>query len=94
MKKIIIVLGTVGMFGSFALGAEQKGMSLEQREKMAGIHEKMATCLRTDRPILECREEMMKSCKAAMGKTACPMMEGNMKPGMHHLMMNDDEAAK
>ena len=32
----------------------------EQREKMAEAHEKMAACLRSDRPIQECHDEMMK----------------------------------
>lgn len=32
----------------------------EMREKMAEAHEKIAACLRSDRPIDECRAEMMK----------------------------------
>ena len=33
----------------------------EMRQKMAGAHEQMAACLRSDRPIAECHEEMMKN---------------------------------
>ncbi len=48
--------------------------SRETREKMATAHEKMAACLRTDRAISDCREEMMKECHQLMGEHACPMM--------------------
>ncbi|HEX9472646.1 MAG TPA: hypothetical protein VF931_00555 [Steroidobacteraceae bacterium] len=34
--------------------------SKEMRAKMAGAHEQLAACLRSDRPIAECHEEMMK----------------------------------
>ena len=32
----------------------------EEREKMAQAHEKMAACLRSDRPMSDCHAEMMK----------------------------------
>jgi hypothetical protein len=32
----------------------------EMRAKMAAAHEQMAACLKSDRPIMECHEEMMK----------------------------------
>ncbi len=35
--------------------------SHEMREKMAGAHEQMAACLRSDRPIADCHGEMMKN---------------------------------
>jgi hypothetical protein len=50
----------------------------EMRQKMAAAHDKMATCLRSDRPVKECREEMMESCHKMMGKDGCPMMDGMM----------------
>ena len=34
--------------------------SKEMRAKMASAHEQLAICLRSDRPIAECHEEMMK----------------------------------
>lgn len=46
----------------------------EQRQEMATMHEKMATCLRSDKPIEECRSEMRKNCQQAMGKDGCPGM--------------------
>ena len=104
MKKLIFAFYTAAMFGNLALGAdtahkhdEMKGgaaMTLEHREKMAGAHEKMAVCLRSDRPMRECKEEMMKTCKENMGTQGCPMMDGKMNHEMNRSMMNHDEAAK
>ncbi|MGB8692642.1 MAG: hypothetical protein WCD08_03960 [Steroidobacteraceae bacterium] len=34
--------------------------SKEMRAKMASAHEQMAACLRSDRPMAECHDEMMK----------------------------------
>lgn len=61
--------------GSFA--AESK-MSKEKREKMAETHEKMATCLKSDKKMSECHQEMRNQCKSMMGEKGCPMMEGKM----------------
>ena len=63
--------------------------SAEQRQKMAEVHQHMADCLKSDRPMSECRSEMMKSCHGMMGEGACPMMgmgQGGMGPGMGHGM--------
>ena len=48
--------------------------SKELRAKMAAAHEQMAACLRTDRAMSDCREEMMKECHQLTGQHACPMM--------------------
>jgi hypothetical protein len=53
-----------------AAGAQ---MTPEQRAKMADAHQAMATCLRSDRPLAECHDEMRKSCQDTMG-AVCPMM--------------------
>ena len=53
----------------------------EQREKMAQAHEKAATCLRSARPVAECRQEMMRACTDAMGADGCNMMSGGMMGG-------------
>lgn len=45
----------------------------ENRQKMAEIHDRMANCLRGDQSMESCHEEMMKSCKEAMGKDGCMM---------------------
>jgi len=55
----------------------------QEREKMAAIHEKMATCLRSDRPLKECHNEMHEQYMEAMGTHGCPMT-GEMGGRMHH----------
>lgn len=47
--------------------------SKEMREKMASIHEKMATCLRSDKEFSECRQQMQQNCSEVMGEQGCPM---------------------
>ena len=97
MLKLALYLSILSLSGGVALANDSgKGdsaakskkmpmmMSTEQRAKMAEAHEKMAVCLRSDRPLKECHEEMMKACKEGMGKDGCPMaghMDGHM---MHH----------
>jgi len=57
----------------------------EQRQKMAEVHQKMADCLRSDRPLADCRNEMAAACHDMMGAGGCPMMgngPGGMGPGM------------
>jgi hypothetical protein len=56
---------------------------MEQRQKMAEVHQRMADCLKSERPTSECRSEMMKGCQG-MGGDACPMMgmgHGHGAPG-------------
>lgn len=53
--------------------------SKEMRAKMASAHERMAACLRSERPMAECRSDMMKSCHEVMGERGCPMMGMGMK---------------
>jgi len=66
--------------------------SKEQREKMALVHEKMATCLRSDRTIEDCHHEMQNNCSDVMGKEHCKMMEHRMK-GHHHPADSDKATA-
>jgi len=47
--------------------------SKETRENMASAFDQMATCLRSDKEISECRQQMQQSC-AKLGKQGCPMM--------------------
>lgn len=96
MKKNTFLVGFTMLFGSLAFGAETPNpaagaksppaYSVEQRQKMAEHHEKMAMCLKSDRPFPECRDEMMKSCKETMGKEGCPMMSGKSGHKMRHSM--------
>ena len=50
----------------------------EMREKLAARHEQMAACLRSDKPIAECRTEMTKMHEEMMGEMGCP--GGKMHP--------------
>jgi hypothetical protein len=60
-------------------------MTKEQRQKMAEVHQKMADCLKSDKPLSECRSEMMKACHENMGGKGCPMMGHHMgEEHMHH----------
>ena len=56
--------------------------SPEQRHKMAEVHQRMADCLLSTRPLAECRGEMQKSCHEMMGKAGGSMMDGGMGAGM------------
>lgn len=63
----------------------------EMRERMATLHEQMASCLRSDKQIAECRTEMRKHCQAVMGSQGCTRMMGmggmmGMGRGMHGRM--------
>lgn len=87
MKKIIFFFCFLTMFAGSAWATDKSGdgkkfpeMTTEQRGKMADLHEKMASCLRSDKPIKDCFKEMKQGCKDTMGKGGCPMM-GH---GKHH----------
>lgn len=77
MKKTVLVLCVLGVSASSAFAHDQKMMMMtmtpEQRQKMATTHEAMALCLKSERPLPECKDEMMKSCMDTMGKEGCHM---------------------
>jgi hypothetical protein len=85
-----IAAGIALIGGRIVLGADvqQSGTadpSPASRQKMAEVHQKMSICLRSDKPIAECRSDMLKNCQDLMGKDGCPMMGswgGGMGPGM------------
>jgi len=100
MMRITALLVSVFIFQSPLVHASDPGpkkmpeLTKEQRtkradwmDKMAQMHKSMAECLRSDKPVAECHEQMRKECP--MGKDdECPMMGGHgmkgMHPGMHH----------
>ena len=47
-------------------------LTKETREKMAAVHEQIAACLRSDKPVAECRAEMAKSHSELMQASGCP----------------------
>lgn len=81
MKLITKLFLSVTLFGTVSLQSmahdmdkkEMPAMTKEQREKMAAMHDKMATCLRSEKSGEDCFEEMKKSCMD-MGADNCPMM--------------------
>jgi len=80
MKSLLASLAMILGGMSVALGAEPPstapaGPSKEMREKMATVHEQLAACLRSDKPIAECHKEAMKHHQEMMGKDGCPMMD-------------------
>lgn len=80
---------------SFAAGKAEKKVSKEDRQKMAEMHTKMAECLNSDKPMSDCKKEMMDNCKS-MGKDGCPMM-GHMMDMKKHGMMDrgsEEESSK
>lgn len=88
---LFVIVAGIALVGSgIVLGADaqQSGTadpSPASRQKMADIHQKMSICLRSDKPIAECRSDMRKNCQDLMGKDGCPMMgqwTGGMGPGM------------
>ncbi len=57
--------------------------SPQERQQMAQLHERMAACLRSNRPFDDCRNELWHGCQQPNMGRACPMMG----PGWHHRMM-------
>jgi bisphosphoglycerate-independent phosphoglycerate mutase (AlkP superfamily) len=105
MKKILVTIASIALFNSvsFAKDAVKKTdtsvkpsatMTKEQREEMASAHEKMATCLRSDKALDECKQEMMDACKDKAGSCSMMSHHGNMKHkkgSMSHEMNGSEE---
>lgn len=84
-SRFVLALGTGMLVAGSALAADPAPAdpSVAQRQKMAEVHQQMATCLASERPMSECRAEMHKNCQGMMGEEGCPMMGGGgMGPGM------------
>jgi hypothetical protein len=84
LGALVVVAG-----GAFAAtsAAQAEWPTHAQREKMAQIHEQMAACLRSARPFAECRQEMMRACRAELGLGGCRMMQGGRPGGRRGGMM-------
>lgn len=86
MSKSQILMAAI-LFCNVTLAAEsptaaQAEPSREMREQMAAAHDAMAACLRSDKSIADCRDQMQTSCKQIHGEQGCPMMG----MGMHQRM--------
>jgi len=69
-------------------------MTTEQRQNIANAHEKMAVCLRSNRPTGECHNEMMSSRKEGLGWDGCPAMGEKWGNKTQHHMMDDSSDDK
>jgi hypothetical protein len=81
---IALAIGAGSAFAADAPAPAHPAPSMEMRAKMATMHEQMAACLRSDKVMATCHEEMMKSCHDTMGEKGCPMM------GMRDHAMTDN----
>jgi fatty-acid desaturase len=45
----------------------------DMRKKMADMHQMMADCLKSEKPMKECKQEMMKNCPMMKDGKKCPM---------------------
>lgn len=64
MKKTVMLLSVIAAAGtgvSYA-GEHTKAMKMD-REQMAQVHQQMADCLRSDRDIQECRDQMKQAMR-------------------------------
>ena len=88
MQKLSLLV--VIMFASFS-GASDYEVTKEQRAQMAEMHRQAAECLKSDKPLEKCREQMMADCPMARDGE-CPMMAMG-KHKMHHreMMKSGDE---
>jgi hypothetical protein len=82
MATLALIFGASAAFAAEPPSQSRPAMSKEQRAKMATIHEQMAACLRSDKPVGDCHKEAMKSCQDAMGKDWCSMMHEHMHDHM------------
>ena len=56
-------------------GKAQMEPTPEMRKKMAETHQAMADCLKSDKPMTECKQEMMKNCPMMKESGRCTMMD-------------------
>jgi hypothetical protein len=83
---IALALCAGAVFAADAPPPAHPAPSKQMREKMATMHERMAGCLRSDKAVATCHDEMAKACHEMMGEKGCPMM------GMHEHAMTDHPA--
>jgi len=74
---ITAALLTFGSAATYAAApaADSSEPSQQTREKIAVLHEQLAACLRSDRPVSECRSEMVTNCQAQIGSN-CATIAG------------------
>lgn len=103
MKNFVMLIAAIMISSPIAFGADKDdkaakidksswmNMSAETRKQMADMHQKMADCMKSNKPISECRTNMMANCPM-MKDGSCPMMgmmmhdydDDNYRDCMHH----------
>ena len=78
---VLVIMGAGAALAADLPAANQPAPSKDMREKMAILHEQMATCLRSDKPLVDCRSEMMKNCQDTLQRHGCHMMRQGMLGG-------------
>ena len=61
-------------------------MSPELKKEMADMYQKMADCMKTEKPMDQCQKDIVKDCPVAAKTGHCPLMEG-MRPMMKGMPM-------
>lgn len=72
MKKLFFTSLICSLITTAAFAGQDKKMTKEERAKAAEKHEKMAACLRSDKPMNECHKEM-KGCCGKSDEHSCSM---------------------
>ncbi len=80
----IVMAQTKNKASSSQMQTEQ---SPEMKKNMADMYQKMADCMKTDKSMDDCHQEVMKDCPVAKETGSCPLMDG-MNGKMHHGKMN------
>lgn len=95
MNTVVSALVFLGLsFGAGSAFADHHGKgpmtepTKEERAQMADMHSKMAECLRSEKSMKDCHEEMKANCPMMKDGKACPM-------GMdHHGHMHHSKGEK
>jgi len=82
---LLLTLFQVNAYAADKTKMKMRQWTPEQKLNMATVHEKMATCLKSEKSYEDCKMEMVQSCQSMMGKDECPMW-GKKGKGM---MWND-----
>jgi hypothetical protein len=77
----VLLISGAGLAWAVEPPAAPKAPTKELRVQMAAMHEQMAACLRSDKPVVDCRNDMMKACQAFGLGQNCGMWGSGM--GMH-----------
>ena len=78
---IVLLISGAGAAWAVEPPATPNAPTKQMREQMASMHERMATCLRSDKAVVDCRNDMMKSCQALGPGKNCGMSGSGL--GLH-----------